>query len=178
MAIDIGPVQLIVYGFDQPKFGGGIAAELGRLKENDVVRVLDALVVHKNSEGDIRTIQVSDLTPEQAGQFGGILGGLVGLGMGGEKGLEAGAREAQEEVIEQGGHIFDPEEWDVLEDIPRDSAAALVLLEHRWAIPLRDAVLAEGGVAIGDTWLHPRDLVAAGLIAGEALREETPQTTG
>jgi hypothetical protein len=30
--VDLGPVQLLVFGFDQPKFGGGIAAELNRLK--------------------------------------------------------------------------------------------------------------------------------------------------
>ena len=67
--------------------------------------------------------------------------------------------------------MFDPNEWDVLEDIPNSSAAALVLLEHRWAIPLRESIRGEGGIALGDLWLHPRDLVAAGLIAAEALDE-------
>ena len=31
------------------------------------------------------------------------------------------------------------EAWDILYDIPNDSAAALILLEHHWAVPLRDA---------------------------------------
>ena len=175
MTIDVGPVQLVVYGFDRPKFGGGIAEELNRLKEKDIIRVLDALVVHKNAEGDVRSIQVSDLTPEQMGQFAGALGGLIGLGMEGQQGVEPGAEAAIERVANQGDHIFNPEEWDVLEDIPNDSAAALILLEHRWAIPLRDAILGEGGAAIGDIWLHPRDLVAAGLIAADAMAELSPQ---
>jgi uncharacterized membrane protein len=172
MAINIGPVQLIVYGFDRPKFGGGIAAELKRLKEQDLIRVIDALVVHKDATGDVRKIQITDLEPEEADGFGALIGGLVGLGAGGEAGIEPGAEAGMEAISERGGHIFDPDEtWDVVEDIPSDSAAALLLLEHRWAIPLRDAILAEGGVAIGDVWLHPRDLVAAGLLAAEAVSQ-------
>jgi uncharacterized membrane protein len=170
--MDIGPVQLLVYGFDQPKFGGGIAAELQRLRERDIVRVVDALVVHKDAEGRVETLQTTDLSPDQAGQFGAIVGGLVGLGAAGEAGAEAGAEAGREEIEQRGGHALDPEEWDVLEDIPNDSAAAIVLLEHRWAIPLRDSILQEGGVPLGDLWLHPRDLVAAGLVAAEELERE------
>lgn len=176
MAVDIGPVQLLVFGFDEPKFGGGIAAELKSLRERDIIRVIDALVVHKNAEGTIRTIQITDLTPEQAEGFGAVLGGLVGLGAGGEQGMAVGAQGGADAIEERGGHVFDPTEWDVLEEIPNDSAAALVLLEHRWAIPLRESIRGEGGVAIGDLWLHPRDLVAAGLIAAEAA-EESRSTT-
>jgi len=175
MTIDIGPVQLIVYGFDQPKFGGGIAAELNRLRDLDLIRVIDALVVYKNPDGDVVNIQMTDLNPDQAEQFGAILGGLIGLGMGGDEGMRAGATAGAEQMEQQGGHVFDPdhEMWDVLDDIPPDTAAALILLEHRWAIPLRDAILEEGGMAIGDVWVHPRDLVAAGLIAAEAAEEMT-----
>jgi len=175
MTIDIGPVQLIVYGFDQPKFGGGIAAELNRLRDLDLLRVIDALVVYKNPDGEILNIQMTDLNADQAEQFGAILGGLIGLGMGGQQGMEAGAVAGAEQVEGQGGHVFDPdhEMWDVLDDIPPDTAAALVLLEHRWAIPLRDAILEEGGMAIGDLWVHPRDLVAAGIIAAETAEEMT-----
>lgn len=172
---EIGPVQLIVYGFDRPRFGGGIAAELNRLRENGTIRVLDALVVHKNAEGTVRTLQVTDLTPEQAGAFGSILGGLIGLGAEGEEGVRAGALAGAEAVEERGGHIFNPEEWDVLEDIPNDSAAALLLVEHRWAIGFRDAIIAEGGVAIGDIWVHPSDLIAAGVIAADVATEMEQQ---
>jgi len=173
MGINVGPVQLIVYGFNQPKFGGGIAAELTRLRELELVRVIDALVVYKNPDGEVVNIQITDLNPEQAESFGAILGGLIGLGAGGQQGMEAGAAAGAQRVEEQDGHIFDPdhEMWDVLDDIPNDTAAALLLLEHRWAIPLRDAILDEGGMAIGDLWLHPQDLVATGILAAEAAEE-------
>jgi hypothetical protein len=44
-------------------------------------------------------------------------------------------------------------------------SAAIAVIEHRWAIPLRDAVIASGGVALADEWLHPQDLVAVGIAA-------------
>ena len=126
MPIEIGPVQLIVFGFDRPKFGGGIAAELKRLKEQGSIRVIDALVVHKNAEGDVRTMQITDLDPEETERLGAIIGALIGLGLGGDDFIEPGAEAGMKVMSERGGHVFDPESWDVLEDIPNDSAAALL----------------------------------------------------
>ena len=57
--------------------------------------------------------------------------------------------------------------WDVVEDIPANSAAAVILLEHRWAIPVRDAVVRAGGFRVADGFISPLDLVAIGLIAAE-----------
>ena len=68
--------------------------------------------------------------------------------------------------------VFTEEEgWDVLEDIPNDSAAALILLEHHWAVPLRDAVARAGGFRISDGFISPLDLVALGLVSAEEARE-------
>jgi hypothetical protein len=46
--------------------------------------------------------------------------------------------------------------------VPTGSSAAIALLEHRWAIPLRDAIAGAGGLTVSDAWFHPADLVAAG----------------
>ena len=55
----------------------------------------------------------------------------------------------------------------MLEDIPNDSAAALVLLEHHWAVPLRDAIARAGGFRISDGFISPLDLVEIGLLTAE-----------
>jgi uncharacterized membrane protein len=133
----IGPVQLIVLGFNHPNFHGEVIAELERLRESDTVRVIDALAVYKDQAGEIEVEHLSNLTQEEAIELGTKIGALIGLGIDGEEGVEAGA-EAGAEMAAEGINLFgDADEWDVLEDIPNDSAAALILLEHHWAVPLR-----------------------------------------
>jgi uncharacterized membrane protein len=170
----IGPVQLIVLGFDEPNFRGEILAELDRLKENDIVRVIDGLAVYKDAEGEVTVIKRSDLSDEEAAEFGATVGALIGLGVAGAEGAEAGA-ELGAERTEEGVDVFPEEDvLDVVEEIPNDSAAAIILLEHRWAIPLREAVIRANGMPIADTFIHPLDLVAVGLIAAEEAEVLAP----
>ena len=137
----IGPVQLIVIGFNHPEFHGDIVAELERLHDEDTVRVIDALAVHKDADGEIEVQHLSNLTRDEAIEVGSKIGALIGLGIEGERGAEVGA-EVGAEAMADGGHLLpDDEAWDVLAEIPNHSAAALVLLEHHWAVPLRDAVV-------------------------------------
>ena len=164
----IGPVQLIVLGFKHPDFHGEIIAELERLRESDTVHVIDALAVHKDAAGAIEVVHLSNLSKDEAIELGSKVGALVGLGIDGEDGMAAGA-EAGAAAAEDGVSVFSDEQaWDVIEEIPNDSAAALILLEHRWAVPVRDAVARAGGFRISDGFISPLDLVEIGL----ATREE------
>jgi uncharacterized membrane protein len=170
-AMAIGPVQLIVLGFKHPDFHGEIIAELERLRDSDTVRVIDALAVHKDAEGEIEVAHLSNLTKDEAIELGSKVGALIGLGIEGEEGLEAGAT-AGAEAAADGVEVFSDEEaWDVLEDIPNDSAAALLLIEHHWAVPLRDAIARAGGFRLSDGFISPLDLVAIGLVEAEEAKE-------
>ncbi len=141
----LGPVQLLVVGFDRPDFSGEVLAEFERLRKSDVVRVIDLLVVHKDADGVVRRLHHSDLTAGDGA--GAVVGALIGLGE---------ARESEQLPDEQ-------EFWSLDETIPNDSAAAIALVEHRWAIATRDAIRTAGGVPVADAWIHPADLAAAGL---------------
>jgi hypothetical protein len=55
----------------------------------------------------------------------------------------------------------------VLDELPHDAAAALILLEHRWAIGLRDAIVRAGGFPIAGHFISPLDLIEIGLISAE-----------
>ena len=169
----IGPVQLIVLGFSNPDFHGEIIAELERLRESDTVRVIDSLAVYKDEAGELEVEHLSNLTQDEAIELGSKIGALIGLGIEGEEGLEAGAVAGAEEAAADGGvHVFTEEEgWDILEDIPNGSAAALVLLEHHWAVPLRDAIARAGGFRISDGFISPLDLVDIGLASAEEAKE-------
>ena len=167
----IGPVQLIVLGFDHPEFHGEIIAELERLRESDTVRVIDSLAVYKDADGEVEVEHLSNLSEEEARELGSKVGALVGLGIEGDKGFEAGAV-AGAEAAEDGVEVFSEEEaWDVVEEIPNDSAAALLLIEHHWAVPLRDAIARANGYRIADGFISPLDLVEIGLMSAEEAKE-------
>jgi uncharacterized membrane protein len=176
----IGPVQLVVLGFNHPDFHGEIITELERLRASDTVRVIDALAVYKDTDGELEVEHLSNLTQDQAIELGSKIGALIGLGIDGDEGAAAGALAGAEAAVD-GVQAFseEGETWDVLADIPNDSAAALLLLEHHWAVPLRDAVLRAGGFRVADGFISPLDLVAVGLVTAEEATElHALETTG
>jgi uncharacterized membrane protein len=161
-----GPVQILVIGFDHPEFKGEIRAELERLRDDDVVRLIDLLVVRKDDDGNIEKLQASDLSQDELEDFGAVVGALIGVGAGGEEGATAGAVAGAAEM--EDGHILDADDmWYVDDAIPPGTAAAIALLDHRWAIGLRDAIQSAGGFHLADAWIHPADLVAIGAIKAE-----------
>ena len=123
--------------------------------------------MNKDENGDITALQVTDLTEGEAQELGEIAGALIGLGYGTEEAVEAGAELGAEAMAD--GHLIPEEDaWYVADSIPNGSAAAIVLLEHLWAIPLRNAIVDAGGIALADEWIHPKDLIAVGVAAAEA----------
>ena len=58
----IGPVQLIVLGFDHPNFQGEVIEEFERLRESDAIRVIDSLAVYKDAEGELEVEHLSNLS--------------------------------------------------------------------------------------------------------------------
>jgi uncharacterized membrane protein len=175
----IGPVQLIVLGFSHPEFHGEIAAELERLRESDTVRVIDALAVHKDADGEMEVAHLSNLSRDEAIEVGSKVGALIGLGIEGEEGMAAGAVAGAEAGADGVSVFSDDDAWDVIEDIPNDSAAALILLEHHWAVPLRDAIARAGGFRISDGFISPLDLVEIGLLSSEEAQElHVAETSG
>lgn len=162
--LPLGPVQMLAVEFDRDRFHGEILPELRRLSDAGIIRLLDLLVVVKHEGGDLESVQMSDLSTGEAEEFGALIGALVGFGAGGEEGAEAGALEGARELAD--GHLFDEDEvWFLADAIPEGSTAAIALIEHRWAIPLRDKIADEGGITLADQWIHPADLIAVGAMA-------------
>jgi len=167
--MSVGPVQLLVLSVDGTERHPKIRAEVERLRENDAVRLIDMLVLRKDADGRVEVEQRSDLTKDEATEFGALVGALVGIGATqgedddtalafAEAGAEAGAD----------GHVLDGDDvWFVADSIPPDTTVAVALIEHRWAIPLRDALRDEGAELITDAWIHAADLVGIGLLAAE-----------
>lgn len=138
----VGPLHVMVFAFDEPNFTGRALAELQKLEDHDVVRLVDLLFVQKDADGNIEALEVEDLDTEAAAVFGDLAGAFIDLDGDGQP--DDGA--------------IDDELWDIAAEIEPGTAAAIVLLEHRWAIGLRDALHDAGGRLVGDAIVPPEEL--------------------
>jgi hypothetical protein len=166
----MGPVQILMVGYGaDADFKGEALDELRRLRDHDVVRVIDLLLVHKNEDGTVEKLEIAD--DAELAELGAFAGALIGFGAAGEDGADVGAVAGAETVLEEGSLYDDAEVWYLADAIPAGMTAAIAVLEHRWAIPLRDAIARSGGVALADEWLHPQDLLAVGVELGLQLEQ-------
>jgi hypothetical protein len=155
-----GPAQLlIVFAVDHSDFRRDVIAELERVHNEDAVRVIDALAVYKHADGEIELQQFGPLGKDQPDEANGTIRTLIGLDVEGEEGAEMAAPRTE---------VFsDATSWGLLEEIPTGSAAALVLVQHHWAVPLHDAIASVGWFRISDGFIvSPLDLDEIRLIAG------------
>jgi len=165
----MGPVQILVIGYGaDADLKGEALDQLRLLREQDIVRVVDLLMVHKNDDGTVEKLEIAD--NDELAELGALAGALIGFGIAGEEGAEVGA-EAGAELGADGTFYDDQEIWYIADAIPEGMTAAIAVLEHRWAIPLRNAIMKSGGVLLTDRWLHPQDLLAVGAEIGLELED-------
>lgn len=160
--LNFGPVQLLSVAFEGNRFKGEILPELERLKNAGVIRIIDLLFVRKDSAGAIATLTASDLDWEEAADYGQYIGTLVGFGAGGVEGADRGAIAGAAELAD--GHLFDEQDaFRLAQAVPNGMSIALALIEHRWALPLLDAIERADGFEVGNQWVTVESLVEIGL---------------
>jgi uncharacterized membrane protein len=136
-----GPVQVLVVGFDQPKFTGEVLAEFVRLREAGIVRLVDLLLISRTKEGTIETVEAPEAL---AADLGGLAAELLSQPEGAED--EAAVAE------------LDPvATWSLADAVPAGGTAAVALIEHLWAAPLSEAIQRAGGTLLEETWLARED---------------------
>ena len=159
----VGPIQVIVFGFETTeKMRGEALRELANLRGRGLIRVVDLSAVKKDASGAVTRFEHSDLTPTEQAEFGAFIGLLIGAGAAREAGgapLTSGsALEAVEKTI--GLNLADLN--GVIDTLQPGQAAAILVVEHTWAIGLRDAVRNAGGVPLAQGFLSPEALIMVG----------------
>jgi hypothetical protein len=139
----MGPVDYLVVQFPGNRFSGKIAPELARLEQNGIIRVLDLVFIMKDGEGNLVNIEAKDLEGEAGAAYREV------------------ARRTAEWFSEADIEFF-------AHDLPANSSAGLLLIEHLWAIRFREALL-DAGAELIDTGRIPPESVAK---AGEAIGAE------
>jgi uncharacterized membrane protein len=161
--MEIGPIQMIVVGFEHPEFKGEIATELQALRDRGDIRLIDALAVLKAEDGSVAALEGSDLSEDEAMEMGAVIGGLIGLGAGGEEGMEAGALAGAMLIADEYEYGVDPEGLEAIaDDLPPGGAALFALVEHRWALGLKHAIRDAGGILVAQDFLSPDALIGVG----------------
>ena len=139
--MSLGPLQVMVVNFEDTNFTGEIEAELIRLEETGTLRVLDVIFVAKSTDGDIEVIRTDDV------HTGALSQALLGMGDGAR--IDA--------------TIDDPDVWQAADAIEPGNAAGIMVLEHRWSIPLREAITAAGGTNVVTEWVDEAEVASLGV---------------
>lgn len=129
----MGPVQVLVLGFDEPQFSGEALAEARRLEDAGVARLIDALVVKRQSSGELDALDVEGLPN----------GAVTRRLLSGDEGATPTADS--------------PAAWSLADAVPEGGVVVVVLLEHLWAQGLVEAIGRAGGRPLDELWLGAED---------------------
>jgi hypothetical protein len=117
--INHGPVDVIVLAAGEPRFDGGVLAELERQAASGTIRVLDAMILLKDMDGRCWELNLEELPADQRAAVGFIETGTRGL--------------------------FDTEDAETLyEGMVPGSAVVALAIEHAWALALVNALYQAG----------------------------------
>jgi hypothetical protein len=134
----LGPVDYLVVEFpaDKANFSGEMAAELTKLVERELVRVLDLLIMSKDLEGAVTVDELHDVDASDLGQLRELEADLAML--------------LAEEDLEAIGKVLEP-----------GNIAAVLVYENRWAAPFASSIRRSGGQLVADGRVHTQALLAA-----------------
>jgi hypothetical protein len=136
----LGPIEVLVVSFPGNQFTGGIIPELERLVETDTISIIDGLLVRKDADGEVTFVEFAELGGDaDAQRLAGVMDQLESL-------------------------ISDEDVQELAAALEPDSSEAILVFEHTWAKPLRDAIVESGGV-LADNFRVP------GLVVEELLAE-------
>ena len=149
-ALSVGPVQVLLLGFEHPTMHGRIRAALEALVAHDAIRIIDRALVRCDDDGVVERV---DSEGTELEEVGAIVDALI----------EVDNPDWLDEQAARYAAAIPEGCWFVHQKIPPGSAALLIVIEHRWARELQNAVVDAGGFHIADEWIHPVDLVEMGF---------------
>jgi uncharacterized membrane protein len=170
--VAVGPVQLMIIGFEDHGFPGRLLSELKLFREQEYIRLLDLLFVRRDARGGLKLIEVNDLSHGEVKRAGAILRGLIGMGTAGHISAFLGARAGVASVAQNDFGLSIEDVHDIAHGISRNTSAALLLIEHHWMLSFKGALAQADGTLLAQGLIRPSALVRmrAELAAVEAAR--------
>ncbi len=125
-----GPIDYIIVGFEGNKFDGSILKALGEAIDSGVIALVDLAFVMRDSDDNVTKLNIADLGDEYAVSFV-------------EKYKPSVANTDVEDIEE------------VADLIEKNCSAGLLVVEHLWAKPLKEAIVNANGVLLAEGRIHP-----------------------
>jgi len=158
----IGPMQLIVIGFDPTdRCQRRIRRELQELQGRGVIRVIDTLMINKDSQGAITRLEGSQPSNDELGSAGSVLGILIGLDTR-DSAISPSTDVGALAFAEHNYGLSRKDIMDIAGRLAPGKAAALLLIEHQWALRLKAAVRAADGWMLAHSLVTPEALLWVG----------------
>ena len=124
--MSLGPIELLVLKFPGNQFSGEIIPALAELVEDGTVRIVDLLFAVKNTEGEVRVLEFSDLDPDIMGQWDPLVSDVTPM-------------------------LNEDDARELTASLENNSSAAILLFENTWATRFVDAVSnANGEVVVNE----------------------------
>jgi hypothetical protein len=143
----MGPVDYLVVKFPGNKFTGKIAPELRRLHDSGIVRVIDIILVRKDEEGNVESLEIADLEGEAGKAFTDFAGKM--------------------------GTWFSQEDVEIIgEGLPNNSTAGGILFENLWAVRLMDEIIKSDGELVAQGRVPSEDIAMVREMSGSSKTEE------
>jgi hypothetical protein len=136
----LGPIEVLVIGFPGNQFNGEILPEIQNLIDAGTIAVIDGLLLRKDADDEITFIEFDQIdSNDDAARLAAMVDQLDNL-------------------------ISDEDVEELAAGLEPDSSAAILVFEHTWAKPLRDAIVASGGILAAN-------FRVPGLVVDEVLAE-------
>jgi hypothetical protein len=130
-----GPVDVAVIAFDEPKFDGSVATAIADLVANGTVRILDIVLVNKDENGTVTVLEVTDVDGDGIPDLVALQGDIPGLLSETDAGL-------------------------AVEEMPNNTAIALLAWENTWLVRAGQAIRNNGGTLIAFERIPAEDVQA------------------
>jgi hypothetical protein len=138
--MSVGPIEVIVVEFPGNRFNGRIIPELKKLVDAGTIRIVDGLLMTRGQDDEVTILEI-------------------------DQELENPDLAALAELFDVMDSLISDEDIEALQEtLEPDSSAAILVFEHTWAIPFRDALVASGGVLAAAVRI-PADVVDEVLTA-------------
>jgi hypothetical protein len=124
-----GPIDFIIVGFEGNRFDGSILEALTEALDKGVIGLIALSVLSKDEQGVVTTIDIADVGDEYLMEF------------------------SQKYKT---GHSFDEDDAvEASELLENNTTAGMLVIEHLWAKPLKEALIRANGTLVAEGRIHP-----------------------